>query len=180
MPTPENESEYERVVRLVEESPAVDWHTCALKARIAVERIFEKLDPKEYRRAADYLSNMIRGHIPTLEEIKLAENDYLLAFCERACRKLGITEYEFARRQAERNRKRLPRNKQRGAGGVDPDNLYRHIREQRDRQQDAKEQLRRIRRVKVDERGIVQGVSYDQPDEGPGLMDLWRRAGPGV
>jgi hypothetical protein len=147
---------------------------CALKAMVAIQQIFMELDPKECSRAADYLSNMVRHqYIPTVEEIKLAENDYLLAFCERACRKLGIAEYEFARRQAERNKKRLPRSKQRGAGGVDADNLYRHIREQRDRQQYAKDQLRRIRRVEGTR------VVYEQPDEGPGLMDLWRRVGPG-
>jgi hypothetical protein len=146
------------------------------EAILALGQIFEKLDPKEYSRAADLISKWVRRtYIPTPEEIKLAENDYLLAFCERACRKLGITENEFARRQAERNRKRLPEGKWRGAGGADADNLYRHIREQRARQQDAKEQLRRIRRVDVD----GKGVSYRQPDEGPGLMELWRRAGPG-
>jgi hypothetical protein len=153
-----------------------DWAGCALEAMVAIALIFEKLDPKEHSRAADYLSNMVRSrYIPTLEKIRLAENDYLLAFCERACRKLGIAEYEFARRLAKRNRKRLPRSKQRGAGGADTDNLYRHIHEQRTRQQHAKEQLRRIRRVHDD----GKGVTYKQPDEGPGLMELWRRAGPG-
>ena len=145
---------------------------CALEAMVAIGQIFEKLDPKEHSRAADYLSHLVRRtYIPTLEEIKLAENDYLLVFCERACRKLGITEYEFARRQAERNKKKLPSSKRRGAGGVDADNLYRHIREQRARQQHAKEQLRRIRRVEG------KAVIYKQPDEGPGLAELLRRAG---
>lgn len=151
-----------------------DPNDCAFKAMIAIQQIFQKLDPKEHSRAADYLIRMVRSqYIPTLEEIRLAENDYLLAFCEIACRKLSITEYEFARRLAERNKKRLPRSKQRGAGGVHVDNLYRHIREQRDRQQHAREQLRRIRRVHAD----GKGVTYTQPDEGLGLMDLLRRAG---
>jgi hypothetical protein len=146
---------------------------CALEAMAAIGQIFEKLDPKERSRAADYLSNMVRrSYIPTPEQIKLAENDYLLDFCERACRKLGISEYEFARRQAERNRKRLPPSKRRGAGGADVDNLYRHIREQRARQQHAKEQLRRIRRVEG------KAVIFEQLEEGPGIMELFRRAGP--
>jgi hypothetical protein len=175
MPIPENKLPTAEDWAALNKAPTTDWTAIAFEALAAIARIFEKLDPKEHSRAADYLSNIVRNHyIPTLEEIRLAENDYLLAFCERACRKLSIAEYEFARRQAERNKKRLPRSKQRGAGGVDADNLYRHIREQRDRQQDAKEQLRRIRQVTAD-----GGVSYKQPDEGPGLMELWRRVGPG-
>ena len=82
---------------------------CFLEAMVAIRQIFEKLDPKEHSRAADLICKCVRrSYIGTPDEIKLAENNYLLAFCERACRKLGITEYEFARRQAERNRKRLP------------------------------------------------------------------------
>jgi hypothetical protein len=138
---------------------------------IAIGQIFEKLDPKEYSRAAALISELVRRqYIPTPEDLKLTENDYLLDFCERACRKLGITEYEFARRQAERNRKRLPWSKWRGAGGVDVDNLYRHIREQRARQQDAKEQLRRIRRV--DGKAVIY-----EPELGQSLYELFRRAG---
>ena len=144
---------------------------CALEAMAAIGQIFEKLDPKDCSRTADYLSHLVRRtYISTPEEIKLAENDYLLRFCERACRKLGISEYEFARRQAERNGKRLPPSKWRGAGGADADNLYRHIREQRARQQHAKEQLRRIRRVEG------KAVIYE-PGGQVDLLELFRRAG---
>jgi hypothetical protein len=145
---------------------------CFLEAMLAIRQIFEKLDPKEHSRAADAISECVRGqYIRTPEEIKLAENDYLLAFCERARRKLGINEYEFARRQAARNKKQLPPKRWRGAGGVDADNLYRHIREQRARQQHDKEQFVHIQRV------ARKRVIYEQPNEGQGILKAFRRAG---
>jgi hypothetical protein len=106
-----------------------------------IARILDRLGPRERRRAASIISQRVKQII---RQTRLGENDYLLAFCERARRMLKISEYEFARRQADRNKK-LPRSEQRGAGGTDVRALYDHIREQRDRQQLARQELRRIR-----------------------------------